>query len=394
MHELCKKCPFAVLMGAMRREGGEEMAGVHPLTVNLPCSQVDVRVFRQGTAILKPDDGTQGGGIYLVGSVSEAKRRMETSHMDGAVLQEYIARPLLLDGHKFDIRAYVLVLSLEPLRILMCREGMVRVCSQRYQPPDKGNMHRTATHLTNFSINKTNGMYMHNDDVQNGTEGGKRVLSAVLRHLASSGHDVDALFGEMVRVVGAGAKALAQAVLGHVDVIEPRDLWPLGAKRGQKLQGCSTPFGDPSWGQWQQDCFHLLGFDVMFDQQGTATLLEVNCNPSMALDSIHPLDGMDADVPIPLGPKQLGPMSGVYGAAMGLCKGRGMRPCRCLSHHRPHVHRPCVVDLAIKQASVGGALSIVARDILSRRQGTCATALDLARDTLYEVIIDESGPGG
>ena len=55
--------------------------------------------------------------------------------------------------------------------------------------------------------------------------------------------------------------------------------------------------------------------------------------------------------------------------ALGLCKGKGVKLCRCLCHHRPHLHRPCVIDLVIKQACLGGALAIVGRDILAARAG-------------------------
>ena len=74
--------------------------------------------------------------------------------------------------------------------------------------------------------------------------------------------------------------------------------------------------------------------------------------------------------------------------AMGLCKGKGVKLCRCLSHHRPHLHRPCAIDLAIKQACLGGALAIVGRDILASRAGLRPPAGDLARGTCYDVLLD------
>lgn len=33
------------------------------------------------------------------------------------VVQDYIAHPIVMDGFKFDLRLYVLVLSIEPLRV-------------------------------------------------------------------------------------------------------------------------------------------------------------------------------------------------------------------------------------------------------------------------------------
>ena len=78
--------------------------------------------------IVKPDEGSQGEGIYLitgpqgVGSVGLVRR---------AVVQEYVARPLLLERTKFDLRVYVLLASVRPLRLYICREGMARFCTVR-----------------------------------------------------------------------------------------------------------------------------------------------------------------------------------------------------------------------------------------------------------------------
>ena len=71
------------------------------------------------------------------------------------VVQHYIANPLtLLGGFKFDLRVYVLVASVSPLRIFVFRDGIVRICSIPYESPNPENMHNARMHLSNFAINK------------------------------------------------------------------------------------------------------------------------------------------------------------------------------------------------------------------------------------------------
>ena len=40
--------------------------------------------------------------------------------------QEYL-EPYLLDGHKFDLRLYVVLAGVNPLKAYLCRVGMVRI---------------------------------------------------------------------------------------------------------------------------------------------------------------------------------------------------------------------------------------------------------------------------
>lgn len=72
--------------------------------------------------IVKPDDGTQGEGIYLLTDPYQYQFNGRNY-----IVQEYIANPLLLDGLKFDLRVYVVLTQLKPLTIYMCRWGWCAV---------------------------------------------------------------------------------------------------------------------------------------------------------------------------------------------------------------------------------------------------------------------------
>ena len=64
------------------------------------------------------------------------------------IAQQYLPAPLLVDGYKFDMRLYVLVLSCSPLRVLLFKEGLARFCTERYRAPTESNMDDTYMHLT------------------------------------------------------------------------------------------------------------------------------------------------------------------------------------------------------------------------------------------------------
>lgn len=73
-------------------------------------------------------------------------------------MSKYIHNPLLIHGYKFDIRLYVLLTSVDPLRIYIYNEGLVRFASEPYSE-QKNNIY---AHLTNYSINKKNESFVQN----------------------------------------------------------------------------------------------------------------------------------------------------------------------------------------------------------------------------------------
>ena len=98
--------------------------------------------------IVKPAQSSRGRGIFLLTDLNELPPASEQH-----VISKYISNPLLINGYKFDIRLYVLVTSIDPLKVYIFNEGLVRFASEPYQPGLKGSK---FSHLTNYSINKRN----------------------------------------------------------------------------------------------------------------------------------------------------------------------------------------------------------------------------------------------
>lgn len=63
-------------------------------------------------------------------------------------------KPFLVDGFKFDLRIYVLLCGVDPLRIYIYKEGLARFATEEYESPNLGNLQNLFMHLTNYAINK------------------------------------------------------------------------------------------------------------------------------------------------------------------------------------------------------------------------------------------------
>ena len=70
-----------------------------------------------------------------------------------------IDNPFLLDGYKFDLRIYVALTSINPLRIYIYEEGLVRFATVKYSNEISNAKHNQYTHLTNYSLNKHNAAF-------------------------------------------------------------------------------------------------------------------------------------------------------------------------------------------------------------------------------------------
>lgn len=103
------------------------------------------------------------------------------------VVQRYLHKPFLIDNLKFDLRIYIMVAGVDPLRVFFYNEGLCRLATVEYKTPDSKNMDNLRMHLTNYAINKFSKDYIKGSDKDE--VGHKRSLRFVWRMLDSLGYN-------------------------------------------------------------------------------------------------------------------------------------------------------------------------------------------------------------
>ena len=93
-----------------------------------------------------------------------------------------MAKPYLIDNLKFDLRIYVLVFGVEPMRIFMFKEGLARFATDEYVGPTKGNLDNLFMHLTNYAINKNSDNFVKGEE-EDDDSGHTRSFTSVLQYL-------------------------------------------------------------------------------------------------------------------------------------------------------------------------------------------------------------------
>ncbi|KAK0059215.1 tubulin polyglutamylase TTLL7 [Biomphalaria pfeifferi] len=213
----------------------------------------DMKLKRKSkTFIVKPSNGAQGHGISLY---KNAEKIPSAEHF---VVQEYIDKPLLLDGYKFDLRIYVLITSCDPLRIFLFSDGLVRLATEKYLPPHETNVNHLFMHLTNYSVNKQSQFYDKNVGHDTGSKRSIRFFNEYLRR-----SDIDG---------GLLWRNISDMIVHTLLVAQPHVL------HAYRMCRPGVPSGSDSV------CFEILGFDIMIDRKLRPWLLEINRSPSFGTD--------------------------------------------------------------------------------------------------------------
>lgn len=102
---------------------------------------------------MKPHNRSQGKGIIVTDDIEVIASRLDKYSQ--LVVSQYVDNPLLINGFKFDLRIYVGITSVYPLRLYIYEEGLARFATETYSNDLTGEK-RAFRHLTNYSVNKKN----------------------------------------------------------------------------------------------------------------------------------------------------------------------------------------------------------------------------------------------
>lgn len=190
--------------------------------------------------IVKPGTNSKGSGIQCMHRLREILHHCDS--VTNRVVQKYIEKPLLLfSGRKFDIRQWVLIQSIEPLKVFMYNDCYLRLCNEPYDLGDLANRQR---HISNWAVNKMG------KNVQAGgyIEGGCAPLSILQDELvAITGNPhywAEVVLPQLERIILNTIRAAQKSIVGR------------------------------------SQCFELFGFDIMIDEFLNPWLLEVNLSPA------------------------------------------------------------------------------------------------------------------
>lgn len=210
------------------------------------------------TWICKPTASNQGKGIFLLRNQEEvaalqakiqsieedpSHRKMPFRAPQARIVQRYIQNPLLLDGKKFDVRAYLLVACAVPYMVFFSH-GYARLTLNPYDPGSQD----LSGHLTNQFMQKKSPLYvlLKEDTVWS--------MEQLNRHINSKFREPRGLPSDWVFTTFTKRM---QQIMAHCF---------LAVK--SKLE-CKLGY------------FDLIGCDFLIDDNFKVWLLEMNSNPAL-----------------------------------------------------------------------------------------------------------------
>ena len=185
----------------MREIHGAKHFNFIPKTYLLPNEfaylEAEMEKDKEKLWIAKPAASSQGKGIIVTNKLAEIPQK-GTPH----IVSEYINNPLLFDGFKFDLRVYVAITSINPLRMYIYEDGLTRFATGKYNTSLTGNKKQSKfTHLTNYSLNKFNPNFIANTDAAADGVGSKWSLQALRKAFRDQGIDDNAIFKKIEDVI-------------------------------------------------------------------------------------------------------------------------------------------------------------------------------------------------
>lgn len=199
--------------------------------------------------LIKPLNKYGGRGIYIFKSLEQMKEK-------NFIITKYITNIDLINKKKYDLRIFVLISGLKPLRIYLYTDFLVRIASEDFSLNEE-TIGNKFIHLTNTDINKYHKNYKkpksYNDENANEWN-----LQTYIKYLNKKNVNYKLIH-----------KKIKDLII--------KTIISLQAKLIEK---------NKNLGLNDINFFNIFGFDILINDNFNPILLEVNTNPSMIIYSI------------------------------------------------------------------------------------------------------------
>jgi len=207
-----------------------------------------IKVFNDYNKIIKFINEINKGNVHEYDNINEEEeinidKKGYKYKSNKIIIQKYIEKPFLYYGRKFDIRIWVLLTH--KMKAYMFKEGHLKVSSINYDL-DSNN---SFIHLTNYSLQKYNkyfSKYEKGNEVS--FETFQKYINDIIKKDINFKEYVYPQFIEIIR----------NTIKCSKNIINPKN---------------------------RENCFELMGYDFLLDEEFNVFLIEINTNPGLEISS-------------------------------------------------------------------------------------------------------------
>ena len=191
--------------------------------------------------MIKPTMGSLGLKISILTNFSKI-------NLKSYLITKYLYNPHLIKGFKYDLRFHGLVSTIKPLKLYLYNEGLVRLASEKYNfsitNPDN-----RYTFLTNLFINKKNkNKFIYPKNLPNMEESNLWNLETFQKYCARNNINYTQIFTEVGDIFIKMMITVREKIINYIKI------------------------NDLEYSNF----YHLIGFDIILDENLKPYLLETN----------------------------------------------------------------------------------------------------------------------
>ena len=191
--------------------------------------------------MIKPTMGSLGLKISILTNYSDIK-------LKNYLITKYLYNPHLIKGYKYDLRFHGLVSTIKPLKLYLYNEGLVRLASEKYNF-SVSDPHNKYSFLTNLFINKKNKkQFIYPKNMKNMEDSNLWNLDTFQKYCARNNINYEKLYSEVGDIF---IKMMITVREKIIDNIEKTNMQ-------------------------YSNFYHLIGFDIILDENLKPYLLETN----------------------------------------------------------------------------------------------------------------------